>query len=104
MAQFTYVAVTKTGDRVKGSVDAPNEAEVRVILRSQQLRPVRIFKTGAMNLDIGKLASFSGSAVLTVVFVVAFVFTANRRLREAALVSLASPSIILGPKKSVFWN
>src|SRR4051812_9045525 len=62
MAQFNYVATNKQGDRVKGQVEAPNEAEVRVILRAQQLRPVRITKPNAMEMDLGKLAGgFTGS-------------------------------------------
>ena len=60
MPQFNYVAVNKIGERVKGMVDAPNEAEVRVVLRAQALRPVRIFKAGALNFD---LAAIGGNSV-----------------------------------------
>ncbi len=60
MPQFSYVAVNKIGERIKGVVDAPNEAEVRVVLRAQALRPVRIFKAGALNFD---LAAIGGSSV-----------------------------------------
>lgn len=60
MAQFAYVAVNKIGERVKGTVDAPNEAEVRVILRAQTLRPIRITKPGALEFD---LTALGGSGV-----------------------------------------
>lgn len=59
MAQFSYVATNKEGARVKGVIDAPNEAEVRVLLRAQSLRPVRITKSGALDVDIMKLPMFS---------------------------------------------
>lgn len=55
MAQFTYTAVKKTGERVQGNVDAPNENEVRIILRAQQLRPVKISKPSALEFDLAKL-------------------------------------------------
>ncbi len=55
MAQFNYLAVNKKGERVKGVVDAPTESEVRIYLRSQSLRPLKINKTEILNLDLGKL-------------------------------------------------
>jgi type IV pilus assembly protein PilC len=61
MAQFSYLAVNKAGERVKGTIDAPSEAEVRVMLRSQSLRPVKIDKPGALEVDLVKLGGiFSG--------------------------------------------
>ncbi|MBI3542295.1 MAG: type II secretion system F family protein [Deltaproteobacteria bacterium] len=61
MPQFSYVAVNKVGERVKGTVDAPNEGEVRVVLRAQGLRPVRINKPGALDFDLGSLTAGSVS-------------------------------------------
>lgn len=57
MPQFAYVAVNKVGERVKGTVDAPNEAEVRVILRAQALRPIRINKPSALEFDLTAILS-----------------------------------------------
>lgn len=60
MAQFSYTAVTKKGERVKGAIDAANEGEVRMALRAQQLRPIRIAKKGALEMDLGKLVRGAG--------------------------------------------
>lgn len=60
MGQFNYVAIDKNGERVKGMIDAPNEAEVRVVLRSQSLRPVKINKSGALEFDLAKIGIFGG--------------------------------------------
>lgn len=62
MAQFNYIAVNKTGERIKGNLDAPNEGEVRVMLRAQQLRPLRIVKAGALEFDLAKIGNV-GSGV-----------------------------------------
>lgn len=61
MSQFTYTAINKEGEKIKGSIDAPNESEVRVMLRSQNLRPLKIGATSALDLDIGKLLGIGGS-------------------------------------------
>jgi type IV pilus assembly protein PilC len=59
MAQFSYTAVNRNGERIKGVTDAPNESEVRVFLRSQNLRPVRITRPSAFDLDLAKLPIFA---------------------------------------------
>lgn len=61
MPQFSYMAVNKKGEKVKGVVEAQTEAEVRVYLRSQQLRPIKIGKTEVLNIDLGKLLGFGVS-------------------------------------------
>lgn len=60
MPQFNYIAVDKKSERVKGMIDAPNESEVRIALRSQGLRPVRIHKSSALEFDIAKIGFFNG--------------------------------------------
>lgn len=55
MAEFDYQGVNKAGKRVKGKIDAPNEGELRMILRSQGIRPLRISKAGVFNSDIATL-------------------------------------------------
>ena len=47
MAQYSYTAVSKTGQRVQGQLEASGENELRVMLRSQNLRPVKIVKVKA---------------------------------------------------------
>ncbi len=71
MPQFDYIAVNKKGEKLKGTLDVPGEADVRVFLRSQQLRPVKISKTSAMNVDLGALLS-GGSQKTTSVDVLVF--------------------------------
>jgi len=58
MPQFSYTAVNKDGERLKGNMEAPNESEVRVMLRAQSLRPIRITKAGTLDVDL--FTSFGG--------------------------------------------
>lgn len=44
MAEFIWEARTRTGELRKGTVEAPNEAEVNSRLRAQQLSPVKVKK------------------------------------------------------------
>jgi type IV pilus assembly protein PilC len=55
MAQFQYQGVDKFGKKVTGTVDAPNEGDLRMILRSQGVRPTRIGKPGMMDIDLTKI-------------------------------------------------
>lgn len=57
MAQYSYTAVSKTGQRVQGQMEASGENELRVMLRSQNLRPVKIQKVKAAQAGIS--TSFS---------------------------------------------
>ena len=42
MSEYTYTGIDKTGKRVTGSLNAPTEGELRVLLRSQGIRPTKI--------------------------------------------------------------
>lgn len=55
MPQFNYTAVNREGQRIQGAIDAATEAEVRIALRAQQLRPVRIARKSALEVDLFKL-------------------------------------------------
>lgn len=57
MVEFTYEGVDKSGKRVTGKLDVPTEVDLRMALRSQGVRPVRIGKTGVLNKDIGAILS-----------------------------------------------
>lgn len=48
MAQYQYVATNKDGESVQGSLEAGSESELRVALRSQNLRPTKINKAGSL--------------------------------------------------------
>ncbi|MEW6058071.1 MAG: type II secretion system F family protein [Bdellovibrionota bacterium] len=65
MPQYMYTAVNRGGEKIKGSVDAPNENEARVMLRSQQLRPLTIAKAGAFEIDLAKLGGLIGAVKST---------------------------------------
>lgn len=54
MPTFEYQGVEKTGKRVSGQTEAPNEGDVRVYLRSQGIRPISIRQQGALSQDLGK--------------------------------------------------
>lgn len=60
MPQFSYTAVKRGGEKVSGMLDAPSELEVRMTLRAQQLRPVKITQAGALEFDLAKMPVFGG--------------------------------------------
>lgn len=62
MAEYQYEGVDKQGQRVKGKVTAGTEGELRVILRQQGVRPIRIQESTLTQKDIG---SFFKSDQLT---------------------------------------
>lgn len=55
MPQFQYQGVDKAGNKVNGTLDAPGEGELRMMLRGQGVRPTKISKTGALNTDLGAM-------------------------------------------------
>ena len=63
MAEFQYQGVDRAGKKVTGKLDAPSEGDLRMILRSQGVRPVRIGKVGVLNQDLGKLITGSATRV-----------------------------------------
>jgi type IV pilus assembly protein PilC len=52
MPMFKYEGQKRNGEKVKASIDLPNEAEVRVFLRQQGIRPSKIEAEGLMNKEI----------------------------------------------------
>lgn len=64
MPQFQYQGVDKQGKKVSGKLDAKNELELRMVLRGQGVRPVRIAKASALNTDLGSL--LRGGAIGTI--------------------------------------
>ncbi len=60
MPEFKYEGVDKTGKRVKGQLNAATEGDLRVLLRGQGVRPVRIGKVSLVQKDLGSI--FSGGA------------------------------------------
>lgn len=63
MAQYAYTAVAKTGERVTGQIEASGENELRVMLRSQNLRPVKIQKVKAKNAGVTASLSFMSGRI-----------------------------------------
>jgi type IV pilus assembly protein PilC len=62
MPEYVYVAKDGAGKEVHGKLEANNEGELRMALRSKGLRPIRIQKPGIANQDIGAyLSSVMGS-------------------------------------------
>lgn len=61
MAEYQYQGVDKKGARVKGKLQATSEGELRMILRGQGIRPVKIGKVGMLEADLGSL--FSGGKI-----------------------------------------
>lgn len=65
MAEFTFTGVDKSGKKVIGKMDAPTEGELRVILRGQGIRPMRIAKAGILQSDLGTMLRGGGVKVRT---------------------------------------
>lgn len=63
MPEFQYVGVDKAGKKAQGKLDAPSEGDLRMILRGQGIRPVRVSKVSAMNADLGKLLTGKDGSV-----------------------------------------
>lgn len=60
MPEFKYEGVDKTGKRIKGQLNAATEGDLRVLLRGQGVRPVRIAQASIAQRDLGSF--FGGSA------------------------------------------
>jgi type IV pilus assembly protein PilC len=67
MAQYQYQGVDKEGKKVSGTLDASTEGDLRMVLRAQGVRPVKIAKAGVMNADIGTIFGGGGRVNLDVV-------------------------------------
>ena len=57
MPEFNYVAADRAGKKVQGKMEATNEGELRMSLRGQGLRPVKISKANLAQVDIGSYLS-----------------------------------------------
>ena len=63
MAEFQYYGVDRQGKKVSGKVSASNEGDLRMILRGQGVRPIKILKSGSIQSNIKGLIKGSGKAV-----------------------------------------
>ncbi|NDF14310.1 type II secretion system F family protein [bacterium] len=54
MPRYSYSAKDRSGKGVNGTLEANNEGELRMQLRSKGLRPLRIAEAGVTNMDIGE--------------------------------------------------
>ncbi len=57
MADFRYIAADRSGKKVEGKLSVTNEGELRMVLRGQGLRPLKIQKAGIAEQDIGAMIS-----------------------------------------------
>ena len=53
MPEYMYVAADRTGKKIEGKMEASNEGELRMSLRGQGLRPVKISKASIAQVDLG---------------------------------------------------
>lgn len=63
MAEYKYEGVDKQGKRIKGQLNAATEGDLRVLLRGQGIRPVRIAKASLAQRDLGAMLSGKGTKV-----------------------------------------
>ena len=57
MPEFNYIAADRSGKKVEGKMVATNEGELRMSLRGQGLRPVKISKSTMAQADLGHYVS-----------------------------------------------
>jgi len=55
MPEYQYSGVDKAGKKVSSKLQASNEGELRMILRSQGVRPTKIAKSSLSNQDLGSM-------------------------------------------------
>jgi len=72
MPEFQYQGVDKAGKKVMGKLNVPTEGDLRMALRGQGIRPVRISKVSGMNRDLGSMISGSGGGSVPHEALVAF--------------------------------
>ena len=57
MPEYKYEGVDKTGKKVSGQLNAATEGDLRVVLRGQGVRPIRIGTVGLAQQDLGQMFS-----------------------------------------------
>src|SRR5688572_17580288 len=62
-ASFTYRSVDRSGKKIKGQVEAPNEAAAAAILRQQGIVPMELSAASAMQKDL-RIPGFGGGVGL----------------------------------------
>jgi type IV pilus assembly protein PilC len=63
MPEYLYVAADKSGKKIEGKMVATNEGELRMVLRGQGLRPVKIKRPSVAELDLNAfIGEFLGTA------------------------------------------
>lgn len=71
MPEFQYQGVDREGKKVVGRLEAPGEGELRVLLRNQGIRPIRIAKSNLLQADLGTMLK-GGSSTLSTEALVTF--------------------------------
>jgi type IV pilus assembly protein PilC len=59
MAEYTYTGIDKNGQKVTGTIEAPTEGELRMLLRAKGIRPTRLTKGGGSQMSSGFSALFN---------------------------------------------
>ncbi|OFZ78679.1 MAG: hypothetical protein A2583_07195 [Bdellovibrionales bacterium RIFOXYD1_FULL_53_11] len=101
MTEYEYSGVDKAGKKVDGKLDAQSEGEIRMLLRAQGVRPVRISRVGAMNMDLGKLLSGGGGAGASVKLEVLVQFTRQLQVLISSGVPLVQSLDILAEQATI---
>ncbi len=64
MPEFSYVGVNRAGKKVEGKVSVDTEGDLRMLLRSQGVRPTKIQKVNLLQRDLGKIIGGKSSTKL----------------------------------------
>lgn len=67
MPEFQYAGVNKQGQKVDGKIEAPNEGEARMVLRSRGIRPTKLGKVSLLQADLGSMLGGGGRVKLELI-------------------------------------
>ena len=98
MPEFQYVGVDKYGKKTEGKIEAPNEGELRMLLRGRGIRPLRLGKVGLLQQDLGSIFKLGGGQSVNVGNLA--LFTRQLHVLVASGIPLVQSLDILGDQSS----
>ncbi|MGE4108026.1 MAG: type II secretion system F family protein [Bacteriovoracia bacterium] len=98
MPEYQYQGVDKAGKRISGRLEAPTEGELRMMLRGQGIRPMRISKSGMLNADLGSI--IRGGQLASVPLPQLALFTRQLQVLVGSGIPLVQSLEVLGDQAS----
>lgn len=98
MSEFTFSGVDRTGKPITGSIEAPTEGDLRMILRGRGIRPTKIEKKAGAFENVG--TRFGGGALQNVPVQQVVIFTRQLQLLISSGIPLLQALTILHEQAS----